>query len=135
MAQTADGDPTPPVNRLERRKQRTRSALIAAAQTFIAAGKLNAPVLEITQAAISVWGADRVGVRIAPSGTYGSMSDSDPAATFGHVATEFDRLGVAYLHVVEPRIKGIEEIVGSDRSPASSAKIPPHPDCSRRFHR
>jgi N-ethylmaleimide reductase len=39
--------------------------------------------LEITQAAISVWGADRVGVRIAPSGTYGSMSDSDPAATFG----------------------------------------------------
>jgi AcrR family transcriptional regulator len=51
MAQTADGDPTPPVNRLERRKQRTRSALIAAAQTFIAAGKLNAPVLEITQAA------------------------------------------------------------------------------------
>src|SRR6478735_5468106 len=51
MAQTADGDPAPPVNRLERRKQRTRSALIAAAQTFIAAGKLNAPVLEITQAA------------------------------------------------------------------------------------
>jgi AcrR family transcriptional regulator len=38
-------------NRLERRKQRTRMALIRAAQTFIAAGKLNAPVLEITQAA------------------------------------------------------------------------------------
>jgi N-ethylmaleimide reductase len=68
-------------------------------------------LLEITQAAISVWGADRVGVRIAPSGTYGSMSDSDPAATFGYVATELDRLGIAYLHVVEPRIKGIEEIV------------------------
>lgn len=40
-----------PVNRLERRKQRTRAALIQAAQTFIAAGKLNVPVLEITQAA------------------------------------------------------------------------------------
>src|SRR5215217_6318043 len=40
-----------PVNRLERRKQRTRSALIQAAQGFIAAGKLNVPVLEITQAA------------------------------------------------------------------------------------
>lgn len=38
-------------NRLARRKQRTRAALIAAAQSFIAAGKLNAPVLEITQAA------------------------------------------------------------------------------------
>ena len=40
-----------PVNRLERRKQRTRAALIQAAQTFIAAGKFNVPVLEITQAA------------------------------------------------------------------------------------
>jgi len=40
-----------PVNRLERRKQRTRAALIQAAQGFIAAGKLNVPVLEITQAA------------------------------------------------------------------------------------
>jgi len=67
-------------------------------------------LLEVTQAAISVWGADRVGVRIAPSGTYGSMSDSNPAATFGFVVTELDRLGIAYLHVVEPRIKGIEEI-------------------------
>ena len=39
------------VNRLERRKQRTRAALIGAAQSFIAAGKVNVPVLEITQAA------------------------------------------------------------------------------------
>ena len=67
-------------------------------------------LLEVTQAAISVWGADRVGVRISPSGKYGSMSDSDPAATFGYVATQLDRLGIAYLHVVEPRIKGTEEI-------------------------
>ncbi|MGO9030474.1 TetR/AcrR family transcriptional regulator [Mycobacterium sp.] len=38
-------------NRLERRKMRTRAALVRAAQTFVAAGKLNVPVLEITQAA------------------------------------------------------------------------------------
>ncbi|MGO9153725.1 TetR/AcrR family transcriptional regulator, partial [Mycobacterium sp.] len=38
-------------NRMDRRKMRTRSALIRAAQTFVAAGKLNVPVLEITQAA------------------------------------------------------------------------------------
>ncbi|MFC8381782.1 TetR/AcrR family transcriptional regulator [Nocardia sp. NPDC057272] len=38
-------------NRLERRKARTRSALIAAGQRFIAEGRLNAPILEITQAA------------------------------------------------------------------------------------
>jgi AcrR family transcriptional regulator len=38
-------------NRLERRKMRTRAALIRAAQTFIAHGHLTVPVLEITQAA------------------------------------------------------------------------------------
>ncbi|MBN3511323.1 TetR/AcrR family transcriptional regulator [Mycolicibacterium nivoides] len=48
--QPADGPGDQP-NRLARRKQRTRAALIAAAQSFIAAGKLNVPVLEITQAA------------------------------------------------------------------------------------
>jgi AcrR family transcriptional regulator len=42
--------PEPP-SRLERRKQRTRAALIAAAQRLIAEGKVNVPVLEITQAA------------------------------------------------------------------------------------
>ncbi len=40
-----------PGNRLERRKQRTRSALVSAAQTLIAQGRLNVPVLEITQLA------------------------------------------------------------------------------------
>ena len=44
-------DEVSPVNRLERRKQRTRAALVKAAQSFIAASKLNVAVLEITQAA------------------------------------------------------------------------------------
>ncbi len=39
------------INRLERRKQRTRTALIKAAQSLVAEGRLNVPVLEITQAA------------------------------------------------------------------------------------
>ncbi|MEZ0384241.1 TetR/AcrR family transcriptional regulator [Mycobacterium sp. pW045] len=44
-------DDAPAANRIERRKRRTRTALIKAAQTFIAEGKTNVPVLEITQAA------------------------------------------------------------------------------------
>ena len=40
-----------PSNRLERRKQRTRAALVKAAQRLIAEGKVNVPVLEITKAA------------------------------------------------------------------------------------
>ena len=40
-----------PVNRLDRRKARTRAALIRAAQRFIAEGRTSVPILEITQAA------------------------------------------------------------------------------------
>ena len=42
---------TAEVNRLDRRKARTRAALIRAAQTLIAQGRTNVPILEITQAA------------------------------------------------------------------------------------
>jgi len=45
-------DPLGPTqNRLDRRKARTRAALIRAAQTLIAQGRTNVPILEITQAA------------------------------------------------------------------------------------
>ncbi|WP_158852667.1 TetR/AcrR family transcriptional regulator [Saccharothrix deserti] len=47
MTEQSGGKP----NRLDRRKARTRAALVRAAQAFIAAGKTNVPVLEITQAA------------------------------------------------------------------------------------
>jgi N-ethylmaleimide reductase len=59
-------------------------------------------LLEVTEAVAGVWGTDRVGVRLSPTGSFNSMSDSDPAATFGHATRELDRLGLAYLHVVEP---------------------------------
>jgi AcrR family transcriptional regulator len=42
---------TLPGNRLDRRKAQTRAALIRAAQTLIAEGRTNVPILEITQAA------------------------------------------------------------------------------------
>lgn len=71
-------------------------------------------LLEVTQAAIDVWGAGRVGVRLSPNGTYGSMSDSDPQTTFGYAAARLDDLGIAYLHVVEPRIKGTELIADAE---------------------
>jgi N-ethylmaleimide reductase len=67
-------------------------------------------LLEITSAAISVWGQGRVGVRLSPSSSYGSMYDSNPEATFGYATKALDALGLAYLHVVEPRIKGNETI-------------------------
>jgi N-ethylmaleimide reductase len=60
-------------------------------------------LLEVTEAVTSVWGAERVGVRLSPTGTFNSMYDSNPAALFSYVASALNRFGLAYLHLVEPR--------------------------------
>jgi len=56
-------------------------------------------LLEVTEAVVKVWGADRVGVRLSPLGAFNSMSDSDPEATFSYAAEQLGKLGVAYLHL------------------------------------
>lgn len=61
-------------------------------------------LLEVVDAVVSVWGADRVGVRLSPSGTFNSMSDSNPQALFTYVVSQLDRYNLAYIHIVEPRI-------------------------------
>ena len=63
-------------------------------------------VLEIVQAIVSVWGGDRVGVRMAPSGSFNGMYDSNPNALFAYLTEQLNQFGLAYLHVVEPRVKG-----------------------------
>jgi len=54
-------------------------------------------LLEVTDAAVSVWGADRVGVHLAPRADSHDMGDSDRAATFGYVARELGRRRIAFI--------------------------------------
>jgi N-ethylmaleimide reductase len=63
-------------------------------------------LLEVVDAMTSVWGADRVAVRIGPDGKWNGMSDSDAKALFTYVAKHLNRFGLAYLHIIEPRVKG-----------------------------
>ena len=63
-------------------------------------------LLEVTEAVVDVWGSDRVGVRLSPSGTFNSMYDSNRAAIFGHAVKELNRFNLAYLHLVAPRVEG-----------------------------
>jgi N-ethylmaleimide reductase len=58
-------------------------------------------LLEVTKAVVTVWGADRVGVRLSPLGSFNGMADSDPAATFGAAVEALGGFGLAYLHLVE----------------------------------
>ena len=58
-------------------------------------------MLEVADAAIAVWGPDRVAMHLAPRGDAHDMGDSDPAATFGYVARELGRRRIAFLCVRE----------------------------------
>jgi N-ethylmaleimide reductase len=77
---------------------------------------------EVVEAMISVWGTERVGVRLGPSGTFNSMSDSDPITLFGYAANQLNKLGIAYLHIIEPRIKGSYE-EGEGMEPVASMHL------------
>lgn len=58
-------------------------------------------MFEAVDAAISVWGADRVGLHLAPRGDAHSMGDSDLLGTFSHVAREAKKRGLAFLFARE----------------------------------
>lgn len=60
-------------------------------------------LLEVVDAVIGVWGADKVGVRLSPYGTFNDMGDSNPVELFTHAIASLSERGIAYLHLVEPR--------------------------------
>jgi N-ethylmaleimide reductase len=58
---------------------------------------------EVMEAVAEVWGGERVGVHLSPTNlAFNDISDSDPAATFATAVRALDRLGLSYLHLVEP---------------------------------
>jgi N-ethylmaleimide reductase len=66
-------------------------------------------LMEAVQAACDVWGAQFVGVRLAPLGTFNDMSDDNPEETFGHVAERLNDYKLAYLHLVNPAAAQVEK--------------------------
>ncbi|MFM0088828.1 alkene reductase [Paraburkholderia sediminicola] len=83
-------------------------------------------LIEATQAVISVWGSERVAVRLGPSGTWGDMSDSNPEALFAYVAEELAKLNLAYLHLIEPRVLGNVDDESKDPNPVAAQLIRKH---------
>ena len=88
---------------------------------------LKAPAKQIADnagqdgAVISVWGKDRVGVRLSPYGTFNDMSDSDPISLFSHILEEFNKRGILFVDMIEPRAAtagGDDNI--NDKAPSTS---------------
>jgi len=72
-------------------------------------------MLEVTDACIEVWGADRVGMHLAPRRDAHDMGDSTPLETFGYVARELGKRGIAFICA--------REAVGDDRLGPALKKI------------
>ncbi|MEO1235761.1 MAG: alkene reductase [Planctomycetota bacterium] len=56
--------------------------------------------LQVLHALIDVWGPERVGVRVSPTGTFNEMSDSDPRKHFTAIFEAIEGTGVGHLEVV-----------------------------------
>jgi N-ethylmaleimide reductase len=63
-------------------------------------------LLEVTKGAIEIWGASHVGVRLSPYGVANDCGEADPMPLYTFVVKALDPLGLAYLHLIEPRSSG-----------------------------
>ena len=54
-------------------------------------------MLEVTDAVISVWGADRVGMHLSPRADAHYVSVTDREHTYGHIAEQLGKRGLAFI--------------------------------------
>ena len=78
-------------------------------------------LFQVIGAMVSAWSSDRIGVRVTPSGTFNAMSDSDPEALHAYLAEGLSRFGLAYLHVIEPRMSGYL-VIKEDQRPVATQR-------------
>lgn len=65
-------------------------------------------MLEVVDAVAAAIGSGRTGLRLAPMGKAFGMDESEPEAVFSYLISELDKRNLAYLHLVEPTVKGRE---------------------------
>ena len=64
-------------------------------------------VVEIARRVSARIGADRVGLRVSPYGVFNEMTpDADMDALYAALAVEMNKLGLAYIHVVDHSAQG-----------------------------
>jgi len=79
--------------------------------------------LEVTEAVARVWGADRVGIRLSPFGVANDSGEDDPMPLYSHLIGELDRMGLAYLHLIEPRASGAGQAEVDHQNVPSAARL------------
>jgi len=65
---------------------------------------------EVVEATLTVWPADRVGVRLSPNGMFNDMGSPDYREQFLYVAQQLDAYNLAYLHVMDGLAFGFHDL-------------------------
>lgn len=78
--------------------------------------------MEVLKAVAETVDSRRIGVRLSPSGIFNGISDSNPEVIFDYVAGALNRFGLAYLHVIEPRVKG-GQTLHDGHPPVAAARL------------
>jgi N-ethylmaleimide reductase len=65
---------------------------------------------EIVESILTVWSAERVGVRLSPNGNFNDMGSPDYRETFTYVAQHLNQYGLGYLHLLDGLAFGFHEL-------------------------
>lgn len=66
-------------------------------------------LLEVLAALLTVWPANRVGVRLSPNGVFNDMGSADYRETYLHLIKQLEPLGLAYVHIMDGLAFGFHE--------------------------
>ncbi len=67
--------------------------------------RLRFPMM-VVDTVVDVWGGDRTGIRVSPTGSFNDMADDQPLETYAAFAARLDHAGIAFIEVVEDSFQG-----------------------------
>lgn len=71
--------------------------------------------LEIVKAVTEAVGSDRTAIRLSPFSDFQSMRMADPKPQFSYLVRELKKYNLAYIHLVESRISGNDDVEATDK--------------------
>lgn len=79
--------------------------------------------LDVTEAVAQVWGPDRVGIRLSPYGIANDSGEDEPLPLYTALIGALDAMGLAYLHLIEPRASGTGKADVDHQGVPSAARL------------
>ncbi len=67
--------------------------------------------IEVTKRVIAAVGANRTAMRLSPFSDFQGMLMDEPVSQFDYLVRQLRQLGLAYLHLIEARIRGNDDAV------------------------